>query len=64
MLRWALAFLLVAILAGALGFGGVAGAATDIARVLFLVFIVMFVLSCFGHMARRGGGPRGSTGIG
>lgn len=52
MLRWAVTFFLVAILAGVLGFGGIAGAASDIARLLFFVFIVMFVLSFFGHVAR------------
>ena len=56
MLRLALGFLLVAILAGALGFGGIAGAATDMARVLFLVFLVLFVLSFAGHTF-RGGSP-------
>jgi len=53
MLRWVLTFFVVAILAGALGFGGVAGAATDIARFLFLVFVVLFVLSTIGHVSRR-----------
>lgn len=59
MLRWAITFLLVALAAGVLGFGGIAGAATDIARVLFFVFIVMFVLSWFGH-ASRSKSPRAS----
>jgi uncharacterized membrane protein YtjA (UPF0391 family) len=52
MLRWALGFLLVAILAGICGFGGIAGAATDIARLLFFVFLVLFVLSSVGHLFR------------
>jgi uncharacterized membrane protein YtjA (UPF0391 family) len=45
MLYWALIFLLIAIVAGVLGFGRIAGAATDIARVLFFIFIVLLVLS-------------------
>ena len=49
MLRWAITFLLVALLAAVFGFGGIAGAATDIARILFFVFIVMFLLSAIGH---------------
>jgi len=57
MLQWALGFLLVAILAAVFGFGGIAGAATDIARLLFFVFIVLFVLSAVGHMF-RGTSPR------
>lgn len=52
MLHWALGFLVVAILAAALGFGGIAGTATDIARVLFFVFIVLFILSFVGHRYR------------
>jgi uncharacterized membrane protein YtjA (UPF0391 family) len=50
MLRWALGFLLVAILAAVCGFGGIAGAATDIARLIFFVFLVLFVFSAVGHM--------------
>jgi uncharacterized membrane protein YtjA (UPF0391 family) len=38
MLYWALVFLVIALIAGAMGLGGVAGAATGIARVLFFVF--------------------------
>ena len=45
MLRWALIFLIVALIAGAFGFFGVAGVATDIARVLFFVFLVLLVVS-------------------
>ncbi|HTY54887.1 MAG TPA: DUF1328 domain-containing protein [Candidatus Binataceae bacterium] len=44
MLSWALTFLVIAIIAGVLGFGGIAGAATDIARVLFFVFLVLFLV--------------------
>jgi uncharacterized membrane protein YtjA (UPF0391 family) len=50
MLRWALGFLIVAILAAICGFGGIAGAATDIARLLFFVFLVLFVFSAVGHL--------------
>lgn len=38
MLSWAIAFLVVAIIAGVLGFGGIAGAAVGIAKILFFVF--------------------------
>jgi uncharacterized membrane protein YtjA (UPF0391 family) len=44
MLYWAFVFLIVAIVAGALGFGGIAGAAAGIAKVIFGIFIVLFVL--------------------
>ena len=43
MIHYAVAFLFVAIIAGILGFVTLAGAAAPIARVLFLVFLVMFV---------------------
>jgi uncharacterized membrane protein YtjA (UPF0391 family) len=44
MLRWALIFLIVALVAGVLGFGVIEGTAAWIARVLFLVFIVLFLV--------------------
>jgi len=44
MLRWAAIFLVVAIIAAVLGFGGIAGAATDIAKFLFFLFIAIFVM--------------------
>jgi uncharacterized membrane protein YtjA (UPF0391 family) len=54
MLRWAIAFLIIALIAAVFGFGGVAAAATDIARILFLVFIVLFAISLvFGLMRRN-----------
>jgi uncharacterized membrane protein YtjA (UPF0391 family) len=45
MLRWAILFLIVAIIAGVFGFGGISVAATDIARLLFVVFLVLFVIA-------------------
>ena len=45
MLRWSLAFFIVAIIAAIFGFGGIAAGATDIAKVLFFFFIVAF-LAC------------------
>jgi uncharacterized membrane protein YtjA (UPF0391 family) len=55
MLRWAILFLIVAIIAGVFGFGGIAAAATDIARLLFVVFLVLFVIALF--MGRRSTSP-------
>ena len=58
MLRWALLFLIVALIAGGLGFFGVAGTATDIARVLFFLFLVMFIASLlFGWRGEWGAPP-------
>jgi len=45
MLRWAFIFLILGIVAGALGFGGVAGAAVGIAKFLFFLFIIMFLVT-------------------
>jgi uncharacterized membrane protein YtjA (UPF0391 family) len=47
MLNYALIFLLVAIVAGILGFGVVAGTAAMIAKVLFAVFLVFFIATLF-----------------
>jgi len=52
MLSWALTFLVIALIAGVLGFGVVAGTAATIAKVLFFVFLVLFVIGLF--MGRRG----------
>ncbi|MDA0206523.1 MAG: DUF1328 domain-containing protein [Acidobacteria bacterium] len=45
MLGWALTFLVVALMAAVLGFGGIAGASAGIAKLLFVVFLVLFVVS-------------------
>jgi len=45
MLYYTVVFLIVAIIAGALGFGSLAGVAASIAKVLFFVFLVLFVLA-------------------
>jgi len=44
MLRWALAFLVFALIAALLGFTGIAGESMYIARILFFVFIVIFLV--------------------
>ena len=44
MLRWALIFAVIAIIAGALGFGGISAGAADIARLLFYVFLAVVVI--------------------
>lgn len=47
MLYYSVTFLLIAILAGVLGFGAIAGTAAMIAKVLFIVFLVLFIASLF-----------------
>ncbi len=45
MLSWALTFFIVAIIAGVLGFGGIAGASAGIAKLLCFVFLLAFAVS-------------------
>jgi len=45
MLRWALIFLIVGLISGLLGFTGVAGTSIGIAKVLFFIFLVMFIVT-------------------
>ena len=57
MLYWALVFLIVAIIAGALGFGGLAATAGSIAHILFVVSLVFFVIALIGGLMSRRGPP-------
>jgi uncharacterized membrane protein YtjA (UPF0391 family) len=58
MLGWALTFLVVALIAGVLGFTTVAGTSIAIAKILFFVFVVLFLVSLVMHLVRgRGVGP-------
>ena len=45
MLHYAVVFLVIALIAGVLGFGGIAGSAVGIAKILFFIFLVLFVVS-------------------
>ncbi len=45
MLNWAVTFLILAIVAAVFGFGGIAASATYFAKILFFVFIIMFLIS-------------------
>ncbi len=49
MLGLVLTFLLIAIIAGVLGFGFIAGTAAFIAKVLFIIFLIGFVISLLFH---------------
>jgi uncharacterized membrane protein YtjA (UPF0391 family) len=51
---WAVVFLVVALVAAVLGFGGVAGVAMEGARLLFWVAIVLFIIALIGGLFRRG----------
>jgi len=52
MLGWSLTFLVVALIAAVLGFTSVAGAAMGVAKILFYVFLILFVVSMVMHMVR------------
>ncbi|MES2571094.1 MAG: DUF1328 domain-containing protein [Verrucomicrobiota bacterium] len=54
MLNWAITFLVIALIAALLGFGGIAGSAVGIAKILFFVFLVLFIVSfLLGRRAPR-----------
>jgi uncharacterized membrane protein YtjA (UPF0391 family) len=58
MLGWAVTFLIVALIAAVLGFGGIAGVAIEIAKIIFFVALLLFVISAvFGLL----GGPRSTA---
>ena len=45
MLHWSLIFLVIALIAAILGFGGIAGTAVGIAKILFFVFLVIWLVA-------------------
>jgi uncharacterized membrane protein YtjA (UPF0391 family) len=54
MLKWAFIFLVVGLILAALGFGGIGGAFVEIAKILFYICLVVFVvLLVLGLMAGR-----------
>lgn len=56
MLGWAIAFFVLAIIAAAFGFGGIAGASAGIAQILFFIFLALLVIT-FIARAVRGRSP-------
>jgi uncharacterized membrane protein YtjA (UPF0391 family) len=52
MLGWALTFLIVALVAAVLGFGGIAGLSIEIAKIIFFVAVVLFVISAIVGIVR------------
>jgi len=53
MLRWALIFFVIALVAAVFGFLGIASAAVSIARLLFYIFLILFLVSLLGGLLRR-----------
>ena len=52
MLGWALTFLVIALIAALLGFGGIAGTAIGIAKIIFFVAIILFLISAVAGAMR------------
>jgi uncharacterized membrane protein YtjA (UPF0391 family) len=52
MLGWALTFLVIALIAALLGFGGIAGTAVGIAKIIFFVAIALFLISAIAGAVR------------
>lgn len=53
MFRWGIIFLVIALIAAALGFGGLAGTAAGAAKIVFVVGIILFLVSLFMGRKRR-----------
>jgi uncharacterized membrane protein YtjA (UPF0391 family) len=56
MLSWVVTFLIIALVAGVLGFGGIAGASNEIAKIVLFVARVLFLISAVVGLSRRRGG--------
>jgi uncharacterized membrane protein YtjA (UPF0391 family) len=52
MIGWAVTFLIVALIAAVLGFGGIAGVAIEAAKLVFFVAIILFLISAVVAMLR------------
>ena len=52
MLYYAAVFFVIAVIAALFGFGGIAAGATEIAKILFFVFLILFVVSTLAGLLR------------
>jgi uncharacterized membrane protein YtjA (UPF0391 family) len=52
MLGWVVTFLIIALIAGILGFGGLAGASIEIAKIIFFIAVVLFLVSAVVGVTR------------
>lgn len=52
MIGWAITFLIIALIAGALGFGAIAGTAIEFAKIIFFVAIILFAISAVIGLVR------------
>jgi uncharacterized membrane protein YtjA (UPF0391 family) len=52
MFGWVVTFLVIALIAGLLGFGGIAGVSIELAKVVFFIAVVLFLLSALFGLVR------------
>jgi uncharacterized membrane protein YtjA (UPF0391 family) len=52
MLSWAVTFLIIALIAAVLGFGGIAGLSMEIAKIIFFVAILLFAIAAIAGLVR------------
>jgi uncharacterized membrane protein YtjA (UPF0391 family) len=52
MLTWVVVFLIIALIAGILGFGGITGASVEIAKAIFFIAVIVFLISAVIGVAR------------
>lgn len=50
MLNWIIICLVLALIAGVLGFGGISKGFANIARVLFFIFVILLLISLTAHL--------------
>ncbi|HZP70537.1 MAG TPA: DUF1328 domain-containing protein [Pseudolabrys sp.] len=55
MIGWAVTFLIIALIAAVLGFGGIAGVAIEAAKIVFFIAIVLFAVSVIAGLVRGRG---------
>ncbi len=53
MMNWTLTFLIIAIVAAVLGYGGIAGAATEMAKTVFIISIAIWIATVIFGVFRR-----------
>jgi uncharacterized membrane protein YtjA (UPF0391 family) len=53
MLGWVVTFLVIALIAGVLGFGGIAGASIEIAKAIFFIAVILFLVTAVVGVSRR-----------
>lgn len=50
MLRWAAIFFIISLIAALFGFGGISAGAADIAKILFYIFLVVWIVLLLGGL--------------